>query len=72
MDQALLDQIEAVTKNSAEMPSNSRFTRDRYFKLCKLQRNLRAYRDNLTDMLVTIREMENALNAEIDYVGKRS
>lgn len=72
MDEELLTRIDEVIKISPDLKPAIRFTLTRAHKLGKLQRNLRAYRDNLTDMLLTIRSMETSLDREIQMVKDRS
>lgn len=72
MDQELLDRIDQTIKETPDLDSAKRFTRERLIKLKKLHEGLGRYRDNLVDMLVTIRSMENALSQEIKYVEDRT
>jgi len=71
IDQEILDRIDEVIKASPTMDREKRFTRPRYHKLKKLQTNLNSYRDLLLDLVISVRQMEKALQQEITEVGRR-
>lgn len=66
----LLERLDQMLKDSKDMKPGDRYSMKRHKTLCVLRRDLGSYKDVMLDQLVTIRQMERALDGEIKFVER--
>jgi hypothetical protein len=72
MDSEILTKIDDVIKASRDMDDHKRFALRRHSTLVKLRNNLLDYRENMLEKMLVMKQMDAALNQEINIIERKN